>query len=376
MFARCLWIYIVYGITAVCLADEPKPGSATVAQDRTVVETLLRLKGVDVNASPKWKDAVLRYLETVKGTPRFLDIVEKLKVRGVEDELFRLATDDPSSTAGAKAAGLLIKSGETDRFFAAVRGDNETLAMKAAAALGSAPDDKIVTLLEDIVTDEKRPGTVRVAAVNAIGRNRQGQQFLLELARQGNVPADLTFSVANALLGSADVSIRTEAARHVALPAAADAKPLPPIAELMKMPGDSRRGQQVFQTTGTCSKCHKVRDEGKEIGPDLTEIGSKLSKDAFFVSILDPNAGISHNYETYIVATTSGNVWTGLMVNRTEQSVAIRTNEGVDKEIPTLDIEELTKSKTSLMPADLQKLMSVQDLVDVVAYLMTLKKNG
>ena len=38
------------------------------------------------------------------------------------------------------------------------------------------------------------------------------------------------------------------------------------------------------------------------------------------------------------------------------------------------EIRKLEKSKLSLMPADLQKVMSAQDLVDVVQYLMTLKK--
>lgn len=39
---------------------------------------------------------------------------------------------------------------------------------------------------------------------------------------------------------------------------------------------------------GTCNKCHLVRGEGKQIGPDLTEIGSKLSREAMFESILYP----------------------------------------------------------------------------------------
>jgi putative heme-binding domain-containing protein len=65
-----------------------------------------------------------------------------------------------------------------------------------------------------------------------------------------------------------------------------------------------------------------------------------------------------------------------LLVNRTDQSLTIRNAEGVDKEIPAAEVSELQKSAVSLMPADLQKQLSVQDLVDVVTYLVTLKKEA
>jgi putative heme-binding domain-containing protein len=195
------------------------------------------------------------------------------------------------------------------------------------------------------------------------------------LAKSGKLPADVKFTAANILLASSDENMRRDAAPYLSLPAAANSQPLPPVAELLKLKGDAEHGKQVFQTTGTCAKCHKVRGEGKEVGPDLSEIGGKLAGDALFVSILDPSAGISHGFESYTAVTTSGTVFTGLMVNRTDQSVTIRTAESIDKELPMSEIDELQKSKTSLMPGDLQKLLSVQDLVDVVAYLATLKKS-
>src|SRR5688572_33041404 len=108
---RCILTFLFIATTSVvCLAQETDPAQA--AKDRAVVETLLRLKGMDVNSSANWKAAAIRHLETVKGTPRYVELVEKLKLRGVEEELFRLAMSDPASTMGAKAATLLIKSGE------------------------------------------------------------------------------------------------------------------------------------------------------------------------------------------------------------------------------------------------------------------------
>lgn len=36
------------------------------------------------------------------------------------------------------------------------------------------------------------------------------------------------------------------------------------------IPGDARRGWQIFATKG-CIKCHSIGEEGKKIGPDLSK---------------------------------------------------------------------------------------------------------
>ena len=110
------------------------------------------------------------------------------------------------------------------------------------------------------------------------------------------------------------------------------------------------------------------------MGPSLSEIGTKLSKEALFTSLLDPSAGVSHNYETYALVTLDGNIITGIKINETKDEVTLRTAEGIDKTVTQSNVDELIKTGVSLMPADLQRLLSVQELVDIVAYLSALKK--
>ena len=57
-----------------------------------------------------------------------------------------------------------------------------------------------------------------------------------------------------------------------------------------------------------------------------------------------------------------------------ERDALIQRLEAIDRKMATGDIEELKKQTISLMPADLQKLMTAADLVDVVEYLVTLRK--
>lgn len=92
-----------------------------------------------------------------------------------------------------------------------------------------------------------------------------------------------------------------------------------------------------------------------------------------FESILYPNAGISHNYESYIAVLHDGNIVTGLLVSKTDDLVVIKNQEGVVRNIQQSEIEELSKSPISLMPSDLYKTMTQQQMVDVIEYLTTLK---
>ena len=133
-------------------------------------------------------------------------------------------------------------------------------------------------------------------------------------------------------------------------------------------------GKAVFQGVAKCNTCHVVDGEGKEVGPNLSEIGSKLSREAFFESILFPSAGISHNFETWNAATLDGNVVSGIKVSETPAEIVLKGVDAIARTLKKSEIEELKKQSISLMPADLQKSMTAQELIDVIEYLQTLKK--
>ena len=129
----------------------------------------------------------------------------------------------------------------------------------------------------------------------------------------------------------------------------------------------------MFAAVGTCAKCHVVQGEGKMVGPDLSGIGAKLSREALYESILAPSAAISHNYEAWTALTKDGRAITGLLVSKTPQQVVIRGADGVDATVAGDDLEELVRQPVSLMPADLASTLSAEELVDVVTWLETLR---
>ena len=137
--------------------------------------------------------------------------------------------------------------------------------------------------------------------------------------------------------------------------------------QLAKRLGDPHKGHAVFSTNGTCVKCHIVNGEGKEVGPEPPRDRRELSPGwRVCESILFPSAAISHNFEAYTVVLANGNVISGLLVNRTAESIAIKGADALTHTYRTSDVEEIKQQPISLMPADLQKGMTADDLVNVV----------
>lgn len=155
----------------------------------------------------------------------------------------------------------------------------------------------------------------------------------------------------------------------------ADGTKLPPLAELVAMTGDAKKGRDVFLKTGAsqCYKCHLVQGEGGTIGPDLSLIGQKLSKEALLESILNPSAAISHEYEVWLFHTENEGYVSGIIHGETEEAIELVDALTNITRIETKDIIERRKTTTSLMPTGLTAGLSVDELSDLVAFLETLK---
>jgi putative heme-binding domain-containing protein len=244
---------------------------------------------------------------------------------------------------------------------------------KTLAAMATTGDGRGDELLLPVLSDDTRPLAVRRLAVKALGASTSGSEKLLDLAQRHDYPPELQDVLAAALHSSGSNAVRDAAAAIFPPPPAKDSTPLPPLRALVEMEGDRERGKVAFNTTGTCAKCHQVDGVGKEIGPNLSVVGDKLARQAMFESILYPSAAISHNFETSVVTSDDGLTRSGILVSESDTEVKLKDEDGIIHTIPVNVIEEMRKSDASLMPSDIQKLLSAQELVDVVEYLSTLK---
>ncbi len=97
---------------------------ADPAKDALIVETLLRLDHVDLEAKPKTKAAVLRFLKANPGSDQFFQLVERFGIKDAADILLDLAVAKPGETAGVKAAELLIKIDDNHRIDQTLAGED------------------------------------------------------------------------------------------------------------------------------------------------------------------------------------------------------------------------------------------------------------
>lgn len=154
-----------------------------------------------------------------------------------------------------------------------------------------------------------------------------------------------------------------------------DGKILPSMDELAAQTGDAKAGAAVFRNTSAanCIKCHQIGEEGQMIGPPLTVIGSKLTKAQLYEAILYPSAAIEMGYEAWVVRTKSGEVFSGLKTEDTDDHITIKDTDAKYHDVQKTDIDKLVMQKLSLMPEGLNETMTKQDIVNLVEYLSTLK---
>jgi putative heme-binding domain-containing protein len=138
--------------------------------------------------------------------------------------------------------------------------------------------------------------------------------------------------------------------------------------------GDADAGWRVFfrLNGAACARCHTLDGRGGNIGPDLTSIGQRMTRERLLESILQPGKEIAPQYVPWTIVTKSGEVKTGLYVDVHDTGATYETfvgSDGVRFTLPSADIEERKASDTSIMPAGLEKLLSPEELRDLLAAL-------
>lgn len=363
-------------LTQPVLLNVAFSGAGSNEQHRQLImmESAKRLGGVDLSQDPARKKQLNEVLDGIKDVSQFILMVNMFSLKERYPQLLKIAQEKPATTEGVTAIRALLDKGQRSLIQSAIADDDLEAGVGTVTALSNAADGRAIGLLMPLVNNDRYDLQLRRLATRAVASTKNGGQRILELAKSGKLDESLKSAAAFPLSTSPDKGIRDEAAKLFPPPPTKDSRPLPPISALVKARGSAERGSKIFATTGQCAKCHVVGKEGKDVGPNLSEIGGKLSRQALYESILYPSAGVSHNYETYSLALDSGLLVKGVLVSKTDRQITIKDEEAITRTFDLDNVEEVVKSRISLMPADLQKVLTSQDLIDVVEYLTTLKK--
>jgi len=140
--------------------------------------------------------------------------------------------------------------------------------------------------------------------------------------------------------------------------------------------GDPKKGEEFFfdkQGKANCGNCHSIGRRGGRIGPKLDRLAARRSGQYVIESILLPSKDIDPQYESVQVLTDAGKVIVGLRVNETNFSIQLREENGRFYSLMKRDLEEFKSLEKSLMPDNFAQELTVEQLHDLFAYLMSLE---
>jgi putative membrane-bound dehydrogenase-like protein len=333
-------------------------------------EALARLQNIDVNANPALKAFIETQAGAAKGTPRFIELVRDFRLKDQAPALLETALSLPQDPLANEALGLVFAGAGADQLIRAALNGQRSAAM--IALLGTSVDRRATEILVSIVTSLDHAES-RVPAVNALARSQAGAAALVALARQNQLPADLKPAATTALHLVQYPALQAEIDSLFPAPAALGGKPLPPISELVKTTGDVNRGRIIAERPeSSCVVCHRIGDKGVDFAPALTEIGSKLAKEAIYDAIINPNSGLSMGFETTLLETSDGVSAVGIVRSETAGEIVLALPGGTSNRFDKSRIRKREKLATSLMPSGLNQALTQADLTDLVEYLSSL----
>lgn len=136
---------------------------------------------------------------------------------------------------------------------------------------------------------------------------------------------------------------------------------------------DFDKGRKLFGAAA-CFACHRFDNQGGAVGPDLTQLSGRFSARDILESVVEPSKQISDQYGAVQIVTLDGKVVTGRIINLAGDSYRIQTNMldpgalvGVDRK----QIDVMMPSKTSMMPKGLLNTLNQDEVLDLMAYLLS-----
>jgi putative heme-binding domain-containing protein len=210
---------------------------------------------------------------------------------------------------------------------------------------------------------------IREAVLSALVADENKIPVLLDAVEKGTItPAAVGSSRRGRLTSHRNDAIKQ---RSAALFAAADSGDRMKVYERLRgtvltRTANQANGERVF--AAHCATCHTVAGTGAQVGPDLSGIRNQPA-DAILLHALVPDYEIAAGYQSYNVATRDGRTLFGRLESEAPNSVTLRDGASQSHVILRSDVVSMKASPVSLMPNELERAMSEQELADLIAYL-------
>ena len=136
---------------------------------------------------------------------------------------------------------------------------------------------------------------------------------------------------------------------------------------------DFDQGKKVF-SAAACFTCHRFGNAGGMTGPDLTLSGGRYSPHDFLDQIINPSKVINEQFAPVIVTKNNGETFSGVVVNLNGDRVSINTDLSDPSQQVSIDRKEVKSielSTLSPMPPMLLSMLTQEEILDLVAYVLS-----
>jgi quinoprotein glucose dehydrogenase len=296
---------------------------------------------------------------------------------GAAPQLMALLKADASAQVRLAALEALRRSkgGNPDELMRIAFADTEPAVRRAAIAIlptlplsAAVKTQQLATLYAKGSTAEKQ-GVFEVLGGLKSAESRQALQGYVEQLNAGTLPAELQVDLLDAIqtdgseaLGKSLETYRTAKRADTLVQA---------FGEALTKGGDFRAGQRVVtdNPAAECTRCHTIRGRGSDVGPELTRIGSTLTRAQLVEALVAPNARIAPGFGIVSVTLKSGEKIDGTLRSESDTEVVLSAGTPpADRRVAKTDIASRTDPVSAMPPIGLiLKPREVRDLVEFLA---------
>lgn len=136
------------------------------------------------------------------------------------------------------------------------------------------------------------------------------------------------------------------------------------------LPGDWKRGRDLFFGAASCSTCHTVREEGIAFGPDLSNLIHR-DRESVLQDIVRPSAAINPDQTGTEIQLNDGTAISGIVRSMDAHKIVLAMPAGAQMEIERDLVVGIEPLKSSLMPEGLGDALTKEQLEDLLKFLLT-----
>ncbi len=227
------------------------------------VEALMRLPNIDVNENAALKETALRYVESLGDDPKQIEIVRKLRLKGLADRMLTQAVAWGMSTQSVQAVELVAQQDGMEVLKSKLCDTSPTESTFTLARIASLSNKReFMQMQEEVLSNPDVNKFVRTEAVVSLARSNAFHPKLIQLLRDGKIPEEAKALLGPTLRNSENEEVR-KAAKELIPAGSGAARELPPVQQLVKRKGSIEEGRKLYFGVATCSQCLWLVLKGK-----------------------------------------------------------------------------------------------------------------